>query len=95
MPLEANLPDGTSIGRRKRVVEATLRLKDTKGLRVNGNEVPFSNFGSTLLDIAIPDFTGDKTVRGLAGWDEFAQVTLDGPRPQKATVLGLAKKVAV
>lgn len=95
MPIEPNLPDGTAVGRKKRVVEGTARLKDTTGLAINGNEIAFSNFGSTLLDIEIQAFTGDKTVRGLSGWDEFGQVTLSQSRPQKATVLGLAKKVSI
>ena len=43
MPLEADLPDGTSMGRKKRIVEIYLRLHETQGLKVNG-QLPVSAF---------------------------------------------------
>lgn len=95
MPIEPNLPDGTSVGRRKRVVEVVARVKDTKHLVINDNYIPFRQLGSDLLDQETPSFTGDKRVRGLSGWDDKGQVTMAQTTSQPLTLLGVAMKVAM
>ena len=67
MPVEGNLQEGTIIGKKKRIVDATFKLKDTKHFVVKAtggldNVVLFRTFGSGLLDQPLPSFTGEKTV---------------------------------
>jgi len=95
MPVEGALPDGTAVGRKKRVVAATVRVKDTTGLSINSNPIAFQQFGSGLLDKAIPQFTGDKKEDGMLGWDDFGQVAITQDEPYKLKLLAIAKEVAV
>lgn len=99
MPMEAPLPDGTTLGRKKRIVEVTTEVKDTQGFRVNGNAVSFRKFGpaggGSPLDAAPPSFTGEKTIEGLLEYTEKGQVEIDQTEPLDMTILAYAKKVSV
>lgn len=95
MPVEGQLADGTVIGTKKRIPIATVRLKDTTGLSINNNPIAFQQYGSSLLDQAIPEFTGDKTEDGMLGWDDFGQVAITQDEPYKMKLLAISKKVAV
>lgn len=95
MPVEPELPEGTRLGKKKRIVEITLQLKDTNSLYVQGQMVNFRRFGSELLDQAVPVFTGRKRLGGFKGWSLQAQVTITQPRPGKMHVLALSVKVSV
>ncbi len=100
MPVDANLPEGTIIGKKKRVVSVTLKVKDTEHLNVGipnfpTNQVPFRSLGSGLLDVALTPFTGEKKVEGMLGFTEEGQVEITQSVPADMTVLGLAQRVAV
>lgn len=95
MPVEGQLPDGQIVGIKKRVVSATARVKDTTGMSMNGNHIAFQQFGSELLDQAIPEFSGDKTEDGMLGWSDFGQLDVTQNNAYKLELLGLAKKIAV
>ena len=95
MPLEADLPDGTSMGRKKRVVEIYLRLHETQGLKINGQLPVFRRFGPSALDTLPEIHTGDKTIKGLLGWSDKGQVEITQQNPLPLTVLGVGKKVAI
>lgn len=95
MPIEPELPEGTRLGKKKRIIEVTVQLKDTNALYVQGQMVNFRRFGSMLLDQAVPIFTGRKRLRGFKGWSLQTQVTLTQPRPGKMHVLALSVKVSV
>ena len=95
MPVEPELPEGTRLGKKKRICEVTVQLKDTNGLHVNGQMINFRRFGSALLDEAVPLFTGRKRIRGFKGWSLQAQVTITQPRPGSMHVLALSVKVSV
>ncbi|MDD9905664.1 MAG: hypothetical protein OXT06_19010 [Rhodospirillaceae bacterium] len=95
MPVEGDLPDGTAIGRKKRVPGVTARVRNTTGMKIKGVPIAFRQFGSELLDQAIPEFTGDKDESGFLGWDDFGQVDVTVDAPYKFELLGLAKKVAI
>jgi len=75
----------TLIGKKRRVVEVTLRLVETDNVLVNDNDVTLPN----------DDFTGDITVEGLLGWDDFGQITITQDEPKHLTVSAIAAKVAV
>jgi hypothetical protein len=95
MPVEPELKEGTRLGKKKRISEVTVQLKDTNGLTINGQDIQFRRFGTSLLDQAIPLFTGRKRLRGFKGWTLQAQITITQPRPGKMHVLALSAKVSV
>lgn len=94
MPVEGRLPDGTMITKQARVVKASLRLHQTRAIRLNGFDLSFRRVGDPL-DAAPIVFTGDHDVDGLQGWDSRAQAEMDGSISMPATVLGVALRVAV
>jgi hypothetical protein len=92
---EEALPEGTQMGRKKRIVDCTIRMRDSSHAIVNGNEVPFRAFGSSLLDVAPPSFTGDKRVPSILGWSEQGSVRVSQNLPLPLNVLALAYKLGV
>jgi hypothetical protein len=97
MPVEIQLRDGsTMVGRKARIVRATVRLDRTKGIKVNGQIVPFRQFADaplSPLDAPIAPRTGDFRISGLQGWSDRVQLTLNNDAPLPATVLGIAYTV--
>lgn len=94
MPVEQDLQEGTSIGRKKRIIDATLELKDTTYIEVNGNRVSFRKFGPDLLDQPPTKFTGRVTEEGILGYDDKAILTITQSRPGFMDMLGVAITVA-
>ncbi len=62
---EAGTGTGTAQGNTIRIFETTLRLIGTIGCRVNGQEIQFQAFGSTLLDQPPQPFTGNRRIEIL------------------------------
>ena len=94
MPIEQDFQEGTSIGRKKRIVEATLELKNTTYIEVNGNRVSFRKFGPNILDQPPPKFTGRVTEEGILGYDDNALLRITQTRPGYMDLLGVAVKVS-
>ena len=95
MPAEPRLAAGARVGFKKRIPQVNTMVKDTQHLTVNGQEVAFSTFGSSLLDVAVPEFTGTKRTGGLLGYSLEAQITFSRTVPLKANILGVDYRVAV
>ena len=95
LPFETQLPDGASMGRKRRVVSADVRVFETSDLVVNGTPIAFREFGLNVLDTPVAPFTGVKRVRGLLGWDYDGQVTIGSDISTKATILGLSYTVSI
>lgn len=95
LPFETQLQDGASMGRKRRVVNADVRLYETSALNVNGQEIAFREFGPDVLDTPLAPYTGVKRARGFLGWDYDGQVILGSDVSTKATVLGLAYSVSI
>lgn len=95
LPFETQLPDGASMGRKRRVVSADVRVSETTDLTVNGTNLPFKEFGLDALDNPIEPFTGVKRARGFLGWDYDGQVIMGSTVSTQATVLGLAYSVSI
>jgi hypothetical protein len=106
MPFARELPDGTVLGRKKRIVEATLELFETSDIIVfnpGGGGAPerpaFRSFGpaggGSPLDAVVVPFTGRKTVEGIIGWDELGQLTITQDKPTPMTLLALELKIKV
>lgn len=95
LPFETQLPDGASMGRKRRVVSADVRVYETSDLVVNGTPIAFREFGANVLDTPVSPFTGVKRVRGFLGWDYEGQVIIGSDISTPATVLGLAYSVSI
>ena len=94
--IQVDLQDGTTVGRKRRVVEATLNLKDTVTVSVNGNRIVRRKFGSDLLDQPVEPMNGDQRKRGLrSGWDLEGTVAVGDQNVGKVTVRSSTKAVAV
>lgn len=81
MPIEARDPAGNMLGVRSRIHEVTLRLRETGPISVQGQPVAFRAFDRDPLDAAPPPFTGDVTLRGLAGWGLAPTIEIVRPNP--------------
>lgn len=95
LPIEIELRDGASMGKKRRIVNLSMRLYETVALRVNNNDIAFQKFGSELLDQPIIPFTGIKQERGFLGWDYEGAIVFGSDISTKATVLGLAWAVSI
>ena len=89
MPAEPNVAGGTKQGVQKRIVQIDAVVKDTQSLVLNNTNVPFLQFGSSVLDTVIEPFTGVKTLHGVLGFAREGQVTISQNYPLKLNVLGV------
>ena len=83
--VEAGSQAGTSQGRKKRYNEVMVRLLNTIGVTINGDQLPFR---TSSTGTNIPQFTGDKRVTNL-GWDRDGQITVKQTQPLPMTILGI------
>lgn len=95
MPMAPELPDGTVLDRKKRIVRCMADFYETTHAEINNNLVPFQSFGSGLLDqVAVP-FTGKKHRKHLRGWSYEAQSSVTQSTPGQLTLRALVKEVSV
>ncbi len=100
MPVTFETPTGNPAGKKKRVSEVTLLLRETAGLFLGANgrpprDVVFRRLGDELLDQPLPQISDDVVIRGLKGYSKFGQVEVVQRFPVSMTVLGIAKKVNI
>ena len=95
MPAEPRLAQGTLLGTKKRILQVDAVVYESQNMSLNGKLVPFRNFGVGVLDSAIQEYTGTKTVSGLLGFDKTGQITISQTAPLKLTVLGLEYRMSV
>jgi hypothetical protein len=93
MPVDLKLQTGTRIAFKKRIVEVNALVASTQHMKINTIEVPFRAFGD-ILDEAVDEFTGIKTIHGLRGYTTEGKITVEQDVPLKMTLLGLEYKVA-
>ena len=94
LPADVLLKEGTKMGKKKRIPNCTVRVVKTQGFYLQGQQVPFRNLPE-VLDVPIPEQTGDKELKGLLGWDDFGQITIGQIEPLSMTVLGLGYGLSV
>ena len=92
MPIETQLPSGTIVGMKKRILEATLILYLTENITLNGSNVSLETFPVTLG--TNKNFTGKKRIMPLMGYDNQGQITISQSAPLFFTLLGLEFKVS-
>lgn len=97
LPVELAQQGTTAQGSNMAVAKTIVRLFETRGCMVNGERLPFQQFGDQLLDQPASLFTGDKTIstlgRGTA--PEQSQTTIVQDKPLPLTVLAIIKQVAI
>ncbi|WP_440913515.1 hypothetical protein [Candidatus Pelagibacter sp.] len=88
LPITFQLGNSLVSGEKIRKMFAELQFFKSKSAKVDGRTVPFRNFGSSLLDSPIPEFTGIKRMR-LTGIGTQPQVTITVDEPLPMTLLSL------
>lgn len=78
---------GTSQGRMKHWSEIIVRLEESLGCYVNGEEIPFRS-STDLMDAPPPIFTGDRAMRNV-GRDTDGTVIVEQRQPLPLTVVGI------
>ena len=95
LPVEPNLPSGSLKGFKKRIFEINADLFETQSLTIDGKLVPFRGFGTGVLDGAVQEYTGIKTLHGVLGYSYDGQITIGQDVPLKMNLLGIDYKVSV
>ena len=88
---EVQAPNGTSSAAGLSVHEAIVRFYETSGATVQGETIPFRQFGGSILDTAITPFTGDKKVSMLG---DNKTITVQQTQPLPWQVLAVIMKVS-
>jgi len=95
MPIEVELSDGTSVGKKKRVIEVTAMLHETSHLEVKKNKITIRKLGIDPLATPVPKISANLTSQGLLGWADEVEVSVGQTLSLPMTLLGLAYKVKV
>jgi len=82
---EITTPYGTTQGVQKRWSDVHVRLMDTSGIQINGEQIPFRQVGDPMDQGVVP-FTGDKRITNL-GWDPDGRIEIVQDEPLTAHVV--------
>ena len=95
MPAEPQLAQGTVQAKKKRIIQVDAIVHETQNMTINDKLVSFRNFGEDVLDSAVEEFTGTKTMHGILGFSGTGQITISQTVPLKMTVLGIEYHMSV
>ncbi len=95
MPVEPRLQSGSSRAFRKRILSISAELFETQSLTIQGYIVPFRRFGSAVLDVPVPEFTGQKSIGPLLGFSTEGTIEISQSAPLKMSLLGLDFQLSV
>lgn len=95
LPAEPRLAQGTVQAKKKRIVQVDAIVHETQDMTINGKLVSFRNLGASVLDTAVQEFTGTKTVHGILGFSGTGQITISQSVPLKMTLLGIEYHMSV
>jgi len=89
---ELATPTGTAQGSQMSTHETMVLFLDTVGAWINGEEVPFRQFGPDILDQAPQPFSGFKGI-GMTGWyTGESPITITQEQPMPFHVLSVIRK---
>lgn len=93
---EVQAGDGTAQGNASRVHEVSVLVMETIGMKINGDEVAFREFGTELLDEAPAEFSGFKR-GGLTAWvrGDEQEITISQDEPYPFHLLSVVRKFTV
>lgn len=83
---------GTTQGLPRRWVQTRVRVLDTLGLTIAGEQIPYRK-SSDLMDTPVAPFTGDHIVRGATSFDEDGRITVEQTLPLSWAVTAIFGKV--
>ena len=95
MPAEPQLAQGTVQAKKKRIIQVDAIVHETQNMTVNDKLDSIRNFGEAVLDSAVEEFTGTKTMHGILGFSGTGQITISQTVPLKMTVLGIEYHMSV
>jgi len=95
MPIEADTATGTTVGQKKRVIEATVMLNETSHCEIMKNKVTIRRIGIDPLDNPVPKRSSNITVSGLLGWADEVNISVGQTLSLPFQLLGLAYKVRI
>ena len=95
MPCEPRLQSGNIRSFKKRILEVNAEVFQSQAMTINNQLVPFRSFGASILDAAVPPFTGIKKVGPLLGFNDEGAITVTQSAPLDLTVLALDYKLSV
>lgn len=84
---------GTGQASRMSTVSVIMRFRRTSGCSVNGDVVPFRQFGLNVLDKPTPVYTGDIPWQGI-GWENNEYV-IEQPQPLPFHILAIIRTLTV
>lgn len=94
LPVEPGLQSGPLRGFKKRIFEVNAEVYETQSMTIGGKEIAFRRLDGAILDSAVPEFTGIKTLHGILGYTYEGQITIGQSVPLKMTVLGIDYKIS-
>jgi hypothetical protein len=94
LPVEITTREGSAFGSAVSVHEIIVSLYDSMGLTINGEVIPFRQFGIDNFNAVIP-YTGQKTVSNIDGWEGGGVVTIKQTQPLPCTILSIIKRVSI
>jgi hypothetical protein len=95
LPPAPRMQSGSIRGSKKRVYDIILDLFETQDITVQGRQIAFRNFGTSVLDQPIDEYTGLKKIENLLGYDREGAITITQTVPLQMTVLGIEYKISV
>jgi hypothetical protein len=95
MPVEAKMASGNIRGFKKRMMEINADVYKTQSMTINDNPIQFRQFGASVLDTAIQEYTGVKKAGPLLGFDKEGTITVTQGEPLKFNLLNMEFKVSI
>jgi len=93
---EIQAGDGTAQGNAQRVHEVSMLIMETIGMKLNGGEIAFREFGENLLDLPPEAYSGFKR-GGLTDWTRSDEqlITVSQDEPYPFHLLAVVRKLTV
>lgn len=97
LPIDIANPGTTMQGTYQSIKRAAVILHESMGCSINGEEIPFRQFGLDSLDTPLAPFTGIKEIQtfGFSKDPADSQITIEQDKPLPMTVLAIIKEVEV
>lgn len=92
---EVGTGTGTAQAQAQSTNKVWVRLLDTVGLRINGEQIAFRQFGPNVLDRPVPPFTGIKEAATIGWADGEAPLEIVQDQPYPWTVLSVVRSFTV
>lgn len=93
LPPEAQMQNGSMQGSRVSLSRLRIRIKDTTGMMINGQQVAFRKFGLKVLNQPAPLYSGDIDWN-VTGWNN-TETVIEQPQPLPVHVLAVVRTLTV